>query len=175
LKIQMTGSEAANFSNRFVDDLGLDQQASRLVGLLANHVGTVAKEMGIVEGRNPTSTTSAAIWMAIQARGWASKVSHEDISRSSKVAVGTIRDTYRDMYPVRHYLLATKIDVSMLDHVKAWGESKKVGLEKQAIKWAKKEGITPLGVKVEPVGEEAHASGGGGAAAAPGIKAEPGW
>jgi transcription initiation factor TFIIIB Brf1 subunit/transcription initiation factor TFIIB len=32
LKIHMTNSEAANFSNRFVDDLGLDQGASRLVG-----------------------------------------------------------------------------------------------------------------------------------------------
>ena len=72
-----------------VAQLGLEPQASRQVALLANHIGTVAKDMGIVEGRNPTSTTSAAIWMAVQAKGQAPNTSKEDISKSSQVCQST--------------------------------------------------------------------------------------
>jgi len=181
LGIRITSTEAKNFSNRFVDQLGLDPAASRQVALLANHIGTAAKEMGIVEGRNPTSTTSAAIWMAVQAKGQAPNTTKENISKSSQVAVTTIRDTYRDMYPVRNYLLAGKMDAGNLHLVKEWGTSKKIGLMDKAVKWAKKTGLTPLGAKQEPIfGDDgaaaAAAAGGGGgvAAAAGGIKQDPG-
>merc|ERR1712166_284837 len=138
--------------------------------------------MGIVEGRNPTSTTSAAIWMAVQAKGQAPNTSKEDISKSSQVAVTTIRDTYRDMHPVRHYLLAGKMDAGNLHLVKEWGTSKKIGLMEKAAKWATKEGLTPLGAKQEPIFDQGAAAaaagggggGGGGGAAAFQIKEDPG-
>jgi transcription initiation factor TFIIB len=71
LNIRLEAATATNFTGRYTNGLGLD----RKVAMLAEHVAKASKEMLIVEGRVPTSTVAAAIYMAVLVKGKGDEVS----------------------------------------------------------------------------------------------------
>lgn len=68
------------------------------------------------------------------------------MSAVSGVAEGTIRNSYREMYPVRHYLFSGHggIKAAMVHNILDWGAPQKPGGLEKAEQWAKAKGVIPL-------------------------------
>lgn len=156
---------------RFCDKLGLPHS----VTTLCNKVARRSREMGIVESRQAVSTAAATIFLVTQASGRV--IGAKQISEVSGHTEQTIRTSYREMYPVRHYLFERgEVDPLALERVHYWGEPNTHGQVEMAMEWARKRGVTPLTVnslekfdvkpKIEPSDGPAAAGASAAAAAA---------
>ena len=143
--------------------------------------------MGIVDSRQPVSTAGATIFLVAQAVG--RPVSANDIAIVSGHTEQTIRSSYVEMYPVRHYLFkeSERVTPERVHAAHFWGEPKTHNHLERAKAWAAKSGVVPLqfapevdikpDIKRDPdaVGAAAAAAPVSGASAAviPSIKREP--
>jgi hypothetical protein len=184
--VDLEASTEQTYLARFCDKLGFE----RAVTTLCNEVARRAREMGIVDSRQPVSTAGATIFLVAQAVG--RPVSANDIAVVSGHTEQTIRSSYVEMYPVRQYLFSEseRVSAARVHAAHFWGEPKTHNQLDRAKVWSAKTGIPPLQFApdgdVKPdIKRELGASGavktepgaGAAAAAAPsaasGIKREP--
>ncbi len=88
------------YCSNFCAKLGLPQSVSTPAFKIAEAI----KEKRLLDGRNPRTIASAAIYIAIQLSPDC-KVSLKDISQHSKIAENTIKNSYKDLYPHRHEII----------------------------------------------------------------------
>lgn len=93
LKISVDSTTSGDFMARFGSNLELPYKVQRV----ATDIAEQAVKMDIVSGRSPISVAAAAIYMASQASE--DKRSAKQIEEITGVAIGTIRQAFRLMYP----------------------------------------------------------------------------
>jgi len=74
------------------------------IGSAAYKIAETIKEKRLLDGRNPRTIASAAIYIAIQLSPDC-KVTLKDISSHSRIAENTIKNSYKDIYPFRHEII----------------------------------------------------------------------
>jgi transcription initiation factor TFIIB len=74
------------------------------VSSAAYKIAETIKEKRLLDGRNPRTIASAAIYIAIQLSPDC-KCSLKDISLNSKIAENTIKNSYKDIYAYRHEIV----------------------------------------------------------------------
>lgn len=153
LEIRLDNIHERMYMPRFCSKLNLPPSAIKICNTAAKR----AVKIGVVEGKVPISIAAAAIYMSAQVLGVTK--SKENVAEVTGVAEVTIRNSYREMYPVRWFLFVdSSVDMAKLDTIQDWGEPQKPkGLE-HAITWAEKQGIKVppqirqkggLGIKLE--------------------------
>ena len=85
------------YCQNFCTKLGLPNEVSNAAYKIAENI----KERRLLDGRNPRTIASAAIYIAIQLSPDA-KCSLKDISQHSKIAENTIKNSYKEIYPYRN-------------------------------------------------------------------------
>lgn len=136
LDIRLDGIKEYMYMARFCSKLDLPGRAKSICTTVADR----ASAIGVVEGKVPISIAAAAIYMSAQALA-VTKTATE-VSEVTGVAEVTIRNSYREMYPVRHFLfMDTSINMSVMSTLQNWGEPQKPDGVKYAIIWAKKKGM----------------------------------
>jgi len=133
-------SNEQTYLARFCDKLGFE----RAITTICNGVASRVREMGIAESRQAVSIAAATIFMVAQVVG--RRVSAKDVATVSGHAETTIRASYRQMYPVRHYLFkaSERVTAAAVHLVHFWGEPETTGQLEAAQAWAARNGVTPL-------------------------------
>ena len=85
------------YCSNFCAKLGLSHELSSSAYKIAENI----KEKRLLDGRNPRTIASAAIYIAIQLSP-DSKCSLKDISQHSKIAENTIKNSYKEIYVHRN-------------------------------------------------------------------------
>ena len=95
---------AGNYMERFTSNLHLPF----VIGKAAAHVATAATEDGCVAGKSPISVAAAAIYLILQLAPPEQQKTRDAIAGVTGVSESTIRQSYKDMYPVRHKIMPPK-------------------------------------------------------------------
>jgi transcription initiation factor TFIIIB Brf1 subunit/transcription initiation factor TFIIB len=125
---------------RFCNKLGYE----RGVTTICNDVARRARDMDICQGRQAVSIAAATIFMVAQVIG--RPVSARDVATVTGHAEQTIKASYRQMWPARHYLFgpSERVSAKAVHLLHFWGEPEAPGQLEAAQKWAAKNDISPL-------------------------------
>jgi transcription initiation factor TFIIB len=74
------------------------------VSSAAYKIAEIIKDKRLLDGKNPRTIASVAIYIAIQLSP-DSKCTLKDISSTSKIAENTIKNSYKEIYPRRHEIV----------------------------------------------------------------------
>mmetsp|Transcript_1310 Transcript_1310/g.3767 ORF Transcript_1310/g.3767 Transcript_1310/m.3767 type:complete len:125 (-) Transcript_1310:86-460(-) len=100
---------ASDFMRRFCNQLSMNNQdmkaASEFVNTACPKDGDNRGIKNAWDGKNPISVAAATIYLISMLPKVSTSPSLADISTVSRVAEGTIRSTYRDLYPDRRRLI----------------------------------------------------------------------
>lgn len=88
------------YCTNFCAKIGLPPEVSSAAYKITEQI----KEKRLLDGRNPRTIASAAIYIAVQLSPDC-KCTLKDISLHSKIAENTIKNSYKDIYPHRHEIV----------------------------------------------------------------------
>jgi len=98
---EMEVIKSGYYMTRFCSHLQLPD----VIGRAAGHVATTATELGAVAGKSPISVAAAAIYLICAIAPPEQRPDRAVIAEVTGVSESTIRQSYKDMYPVRHKIL----------------------------------------------------------------------
>lgn len=107
LNLEMQVISAADYMTRFVSHLQFDdnKKTAAKIAQAASHVAETATQRGVVAGKSPISVAAAAIYLILAIAPPEQRRDRAVIAQVTGVSESTIRQSYKDMYPIRHELM----------------------------------------------------------------------